>query len=154
MVSIALWLQFTCLIIALSRKCAILQRHLTLVHWVQCTSMIYAVTWSESNRAVLGCGKTGDSHHGKSTVIISYNHINMDHNLEHFVPQSTVCSKSSISMDFLINWPVGVYTNESRKLISSSSSSSSKIYTVQNPLKFPSARQIFASFPKYSWVWN
>ncbi len=47
--------------------------------------MTSTVTRSQSNRAHLGCGGTGDSHHGcaadKSAATVLYYHVNMDQNL-------------------------------------------------------------------------
>ncbi len=49
--------------------------------WVHFTQMSSTVTRSQSNRAPLGCGGTGDSHHGcaddKSAVTVWCYHINM-----------------------------------------------------------------------------
>ncbi len=51
----------------------------TLLHFTQMTS---TVTRSQSNRAPLGCGGTGDSHHGcaadKSAATVWWYHVNMD----------------------------------------------------------------------------
>ncbi len=63
--------------------------HLRLVswtwQWVHFTQMASTVTRSQSNRAPLGCGGTGDSHHGcaadKSAVTAWCYHVNMDQNL-------------------------------------------------------------------------
>ncbi len=63
--------------------------HLRLVswtwQWVHFTQMACTVTRSQSNRAPLGCGETGDSHHGcaadKSAATARYYHDNMDQNL-------------------------------------------------------------------------
>ncbi len=63
--------------------------HLRLVswtwQWVHFTQMTSTVTRSQSNRAPLGCGGTGDSHHGcaadKSAATVWCYHINMDQNL-------------------------------------------------------------------------
>ncbi len=53
--------------------------------WVHFTQMASTVTRSQSNRAPLGCGGTGDSHHeceaDKSAATAWYYHVNMDHNL-------------------------------------------------------------------------
>ncbi len=53
--------------------------------WVHFTQMASTVTRSQSNRAALGCGGTGDSHHGceadKSAATAWYYHVNMDQNL-------------------------------------------------------------------------
>ncbi len=63
--------------------------HLRLVSWtwkwVPFTQMASTVTRSQSNRAPLGCGGTGDSHHGysanKSAATVWCYHVNMDQNL-------------------------------------------------------------------------
>ncbi len=63
--------------------------HLRLVSWTwQCvhfTQMASTVTRSQSNRAPLGCGGTGDSHRGcaaeKSAATVWWYHVNMDQNL-------------------------------------------------------------------------
>ncbi len=63
--------------------------HLRLVSWtwqlVHFTQMASTVTRSQSNRAPLGCGGTGDSHHGcaadKSAATAWCYHVNMDQNL-------------------------------------------------------------------------
>ncbi len=63
--------------------------HLRLVswtwRWVHFTQMSSTVTRSQSNRAPLGCGGTGDSHHGcaddKSAATAWWYHVNMDQNL-------------------------------------------------------------------------
>ncbi len=53
--------------------------------WVHFTQMASTVTRSQSNRAPLGCGGTGDSHHGcaadKSAATAWCYHVNMDQNL-------------------------------------------------------------------------
>ncbi len=53
--------------------------------WVHFTQMASTVTRSQSNRAPLGCGGTGDSHHGcaadKSAATVWCYHVNMDQNL-------------------------------------------------------------------------
>ncbi len=50
--------------------------------WVHFTQMASTVTRSQSNRAPLGCGGTGDSHHGcaagKSAAAAWCYHVNMD----------------------------------------------------------------------------
>ncbi len=71
--------------------------HLRLVswtwQWVHFTQMSSTVTRSQSNRAPLGCGGTGDSHHGcaadKSAVTVWCYHVNMDQNLWGMFP--TAC---------------------------------------------------------------
>ena len=89
--------------------------HLKLVswtwQWVYCTPMASTVTRSQFNRAPLGCGGTGDSHHG-STVWC--HHVNMDQNLwgmnkelRQFWRQKGV--PSVISKVYLIKWPVSVW---------------------------------------------
>ncbi len=63
--------------------------HLRLVswtwQWVHFTQMASTVTRSQSNRAPLGCGGTGDSHHGwaadKSAATAWCYHVNMDQNI-------------------------------------------------------------------------
>ncbi len=63
--------------------------HLRLVswtwQWVHFTQMASTVTKSQSNRAPLGCGGTGDLHHGcvadKSTATVWCYHVNMDQHL-------------------------------------------------------------------------
>ncbi len=63
--------------------------HLTLVswtwQWVHFTQMASTVTRSQSNRAPLGCGGTGDSLHvcaaDKSAATVWCYHVNMDQNL-------------------------------------------------------------------------
>ncbi len=53
--------------------------------WVHFTQMASTVTRSQSNRAPLGCGGTGDLHHGcaadKSAATVWCYHVNMDQNL-------------------------------------------------------------------------
>ncbi len=53
--------------------------------WVHFNQMASIVTRSQSNRAPLGCGGTGDSHHGcaadKSASTAWCYHVNMDQNL-------------------------------------------------------------------------
>ncbi len=53
--------------------------------WVNFTQMASTVTRSQSSRAALGCGGTGDSHHGctddKSAETVWCYHVNMDQNL-------------------------------------------------------------------------
>ncbi len=69
--------------------------HLRLVSrtwkWVHFTQMASTVTRSQSNRAPLGCGGTGDSHHGcaadKSAATACRDHVNMDQNLEGMFPK-------------------------------------------------------------------
>ncbi len=69
--------------------------HLRLVswtwQWVQFTQMASTVTRSQSNRALLGCGGTGDSHHGcaadKSAETAWCYHVNMDQNLWGMFPK-------------------------------------------------------------------
>ncbi len=50
--------------------------------WVHFTQMASTVTRSQSNRAPVGCGGTGDSHQGsaddKSAATAWCNHVNMD----------------------------------------------------------------------------
>ncbi len=68
--------------------------HLRLVswtwQWVNFTQMASTVTRSQSNRALLGCGGTGDSHHGcaadKSAATAWCYHDNMDQNLSGMFP--------------------------------------------------------------------
>ncbi len=56
-----------------------------LKQWIQFTQMASTATRSQSNRAPLGCGGTGDLHHGcaadKSAATAWCYHINMDQNL-------------------------------------------------------------------------
>ncbi len=69
--------------------------HLRLVswtwQWVHVTQMASTVTRSQSNRAPLGCGETGDSHHGcaadKSAATVWCYHVNMDQNLWGMFPK-------------------------------------------------------------------
>ncbi len=69
--------------------------HLRLVswtwQWVLFTQIASTVTRSQSNRAPLGCGGTGDSHHGcaddKSAATVWCYHVNMDQNLEGMFPK-------------------------------------------------------------------
>ncbi len=53
--------------------------------WVHFTQMASTVTRYQSNRALLGCGGTGDLHHGcvadKSAATAWCYHVNMDQNL-------------------------------------------------------------------------
>ncbi len=53
--------------------------------WVHFTQMASTVTRSQSNRASLWCGGTGDSHHGcaadKSAATAWCYHVNMDQNI-------------------------------------------------------------------------
>ncbi len=51
--------------------------NMTMVHFTQMAS---TVTRSQSNRAPLGFGGTGDSHHGSAAIAWCY-HVNMDQNL-------------------------------------------------------------------------
>ncbi len=72
-------------------QCTVSQssNHLSLVswtwQWVHFTQMASTVTRSQSNRAPLGCGGTGDSHHGraadKSAATAWCYHVNMDQHL-------------------------------------------------------------------------
>ncbi len=61
--------------------------------WVHFTQMASTVTKSQSNRAPLGCGGTGDSHHGcaadKSAATVWWYHVNMDQHLWGMFP--TTC---------------------------------------------------------------
>ncbi len=69
--------------------------HLRLVSWtwklVHFTQMASTVTRSQSNRASLGCGETGDSHDGceadKSAATTWCYHVNMDQNLWGMFPK-------------------------------------------------------------------
>ncbi len=69
--------------------------HLRLVswtwQWVNFTQMASTVTRSQSNRAPLGCGGTGDSHNGcaadKSAATVWFYHDNMDQNLWGMFPK-------------------------------------------------------------------
>ncbi len=90
--SIPLWLQCTHLLMATSSRImhqSQSSNHLRLVswtwQWVHFTQMASTVTRSQSNRAPLWCGGTGDLHHGcaadKSAAIVWCNHVNMDQNL-------------------------------------------------------------------------
>ncbi len=68
--------------------------HLRLVswtwQWVHFTQMASTVTRSQSNRAPLGCGGTGDSHHGcaadKSAATAWCYHVKMDQNIRGMFP--------------------------------------------------------------------
>ncbi len=68
--------------------------HLRLVswtwQWVHFTQMASTVTRSQSSRAPLGCGGTGDSHHGcaadKSAATAWCYHVNMDQNFWEMFP--------------------------------------------------------------------
>ncbi len=55
------------------------------------TQMASTVTRSQSNRAALGCGGTGDSHHGcaadKSAATVWCYHVNMDQNIWAMFPK-------------------------------------------------------------------
>ncbi len=91
--------------------------------WVHFTQMASTVTRSQSNRVHLGCGGTGDSHHGcaadKSAATAWCYHVNMDQNLwgmfQHLVElelrqfwrQKGV--QPGTSKVYLIKWPVSVY---------------------------------------------
>ncbi len=59
--------------------------------WVHFTQMASTVTRSPSSRAPLGCGGTGDSHHGcaanKSAETAWCYHVNMDQNLWGMFPK-------------------------------------------------------------------
>ncbi len=86
--SIPLWLQCTHLLMSTSSR---IMHHVTKLkssqmvswtwQWVHFTQMTSTVTRSQSNRAPLGCGGTGDSHHGgaadKSAATVWWYHINM-----------------------------------------------------------------------------
>ncbi len=60
--------------------------------WVHFTQMASTVTRSQSNRASLGCGGTGDLHHNcaanKSGATALCYHVNMDKNLVESMPRS------------------------------------------------------------------
>ncbi len=104
--------------------------HLRLVswtwQWVHFTQMNSTDTRSQSNRAPLGCGGTGDSHHGcaadKSAAAAWWYHDNMNQNLWGMFP--TPCwiyatknygssegkrGPTHTSTVYLIKWPVSVY---------------------------------------------
>ncbi len=87
---IPLWLQCTHLLMTTSsRIMSQSSNHLRLVYWtwqwVHFTQMTSTVTRSQFNRASLGCGGTGDSHHGcaadKSAATAWCYHVNMNKNL-------------------------------------------------------------------------
>ncbi len=63
--------------------------------WVHFTQMTSTVTRSQSNRAPLGCGGTGDSLHGcaadKSAATAWYHYVNIDQNLWGMFPGCQVC---------------------------------------------------------------
>ncbi len=104
--------------------------HLRLVIWtwklVHFTQMAFTVTRSQSNRAPLGCGGTGDWHHGcaadKSAATAWCYHVNMDQNLWGMFP--TPCwiyateelrqfwrkkgVQPGTSKVYLIKWPVSM----------------------------------------------
>ncbi len=104
--------------------------HLRLVfwtwQWVHFTQMASTVTRSQSNRAPLGCGVTGDSHHGcaadKSAAPAWCYHVNMDQNLWGNVSNTllNLCHEElrqfwrqkgiqpGTSKVYLIKWPVSV----------------------------------------------
>ncbi len=92
---VPLWLQCSHLLMATSSK---IMHHVTKLkssqtgflmtmtwQWVHFTQMASTVTRSQSNRAPLGCGGTGDSHHGcaadKSAATAWCYHVNID---QHF----------------------------------------------------------------------
>ncbi len=104
--------------------------HLRLVswtwQWVHFTQMASTVTRSQSNRAPLGCGGTGDSHHGcaadKSAATVWCYHVNMDQNHWGMFPTPCwICHEElrpfwrqngvqpSTSKMYLIKWSVSVY---------------------------------------------
>ncbi len=103
--------------------------HLRLVswtwQWVHFTQMSSTVTRSQSNRASLGCGGTGDSRHGcaddKSTATAWCYHDNMtkisEECLQHLVESmprriktvlKTKWVQPGTSKVYLIKWPVSV----------------------------------------------
>ncbi len=78
--------------------------HLRLVswtwQWVHFTQMASTVTRSQSNRAPLGCGGTGDSHHGCAAT-------NLQQLRDAIMSIWTKVSEECFHM-FLIKWPVSV----------------------------------------------
>ncbi len=126
--SIPLWLQCTHLLMATSSGNS---NHLRLVswiwQWVHFTQMASPVPRSQSNRAPLGCGGTGDSHHGcaadKSAATAWCYHVNMDQNLLRNASNTllNLCHKKlrqfwrqkgvqpGTSKVYLIKWPVSLY---------------------------------------------
>ncbi len=130
--SIPLWLQCTHLLMTTSSRIMHhVSNHLWLVswtwQWVHFTQMASTVTRSQSNRAPLGCGGTGDSHHGcaadKSAATAWCYHVNMDQNLWGNVSNTllNLCHEElrqfwrqkgiqpGTSKVYLIKWPVSVY---------------------------------------------
>jgi len=130
--SIPLWLQCTHLLMATSsRIMSQSSNHLRLVSWtwkcVHFTQMTSTVTRSQSNRAPLGCGRTGGSHHGlaadKSAATAWRYHVNMDQNLWGiFTFLLNLCNEElrqfwrqkgvqpGTSKSYIIKWPVNVCT--------------------------------------------
>ncbi len=126
--SIPLWLQCTHLLMTTSsRIMSQSSNHLRLVswtwQWVHFTQMASTVTRSQFNRASLGCGGTGDSHHGcaadKSHQYgpkpleqdrnrnVSNTLLNLCHeDLRQFWRQKGV--QPGTSKVYLIKWPVSV----------------------------------------------
>ncbi len=128
--SIPLWLQ--CNHLQMATSCRIMH-HVTKLkssqtgffltwQWDQFTIMASTVTRSLSNRAPLGCGGTGDLHHGcacncvmlscqygpKSLRNVSNTLLNLCHKeLRQFWRQKGL--QTSTSKVYLIKWPVSVY---------------------------------------------
>ncbi len=103
--------------------------------WVKFTQMASTVTRSQSNRALLGCGGTGDSHHGcvadKSAATAWCNHVNMtkiseecfQHLVEYMPRRIKAVLKAKgvqpgTSKVYLIKWPVSVYSGAKKYLVS------------------------------------
>ncbi len=129
--SIPLWLQCTHLLMdASSSIMHHVTNHLRLVswtwQWVHFTQMASTVTRSQSNTAPLGCGGTGDLHHGcaaenlqqlhdaimsiwpKTLRNVSNTLFNLCHEeLRQFWWQKGV--QPGTSKVYLIKWPVSVY---------------------------------------------
>ncbi len=138
--SIPLWLQCTHLLMVTSSR---IMHHATKLKSSQTgflnmtISSLYqlasTVTRSQSNRAPLGRGGTGDSHHGcaadKSAATARCYHVNMDQNLWGMFP--TPCwiyatrikvlkakgAQPSTSKVYLIKWQVSVYFKYNVKCI-------------------------------------
>ncbi len=86
---------------------------------VHFTQMASTITRSQSNRAPLGCGGTGDLHHvyvaDKSAATAWCYHVNMDQNLWEMFPKELrqfwrqKVVQPGTSKLYLIKWPVSVY---------------------------------------------
>ncbi len=123
--SIPLWLQCTHLLMYFQQDNALCHKAQIISDWflehdnVHFTQMASTITRSQSNRVPLGCGGTGDLHHGcvadKSAATAWCYHVNMDQNLWGMFPKELrqfwrqKVVQPGTSKLYLIKWPVSVY---------------------------------------------